>query len=252
MSVAPTSAIILAAGFATRMRPLTDRCPKAMLPLGGGPLIGGILDALAYVGITQIVVNTHYLAPLLRSYLKTYYPHVQESYEPEILETGGGVKNALPQLLPLAGDTTNSNAIWVLNADELWSQGLVPVLRHMATLWQPQKMDALLGVVQRERAIGFLGKGDYDFKPSPPYLHWRGQRAHAAFVYGGINIIKRSAYDLMDKPVFSNKQLWDLLEAQQRLAGAVIQDDWYDIGSPEGYVRAQNISENLANAKEAY
>ena len=229
------SAIILAAGLATRMRPLTDQCPKAMLPLGGKPLIGSILEALAQVGISRIVVNTHYLAPLLRSYLKTHYPHVQESYEPEVLETGGGVKNALPQF------PSSNNAVWVLNADALWSQGLVPVLRHMATLWQAQEMDALLGLVPRERAIGFLGKGDYDFTTSPPFLQWRGQRPQAAFVYGGINIIKRSAYDLIDQSAFSNKQLWDLLEAQQRLAGAVIQDDWYDIGSPEGYARAQNL-----------
>jgi GTP:adenosylcobinamide-phosphate guanylyltransferase len=145
----PKTAMIFAAGFGTRMAPLTDRTPKPLIEVDGKPLIDHALSLLD--GFQNIVVNTHYLADQIETHLagKTHVTCLQEV--PEILETGGGLKNALPLLGPDPVVVTNSDAVFA---------GPNPVSELLAR-WKPDHMDALLSLVPIEQTIAHEGAGDF-------------------------------------------------------------------------------------------
>lgn len=225
------SAMVLAAGLGKRMLPLTATQPKALIPVGNHPLIYYTLHALQQYGIDNIILNTHYLSDQLETYVRQAFPDVRFSHEEVLLETGGGVKKALSLL--------QDEVFFVLNSDCLWRQGLGPVLAQLEANWDPTTMDALLALVAREKAQGFAGRGDYDFT-TPPYLAWRGEKLAASWVQASANLIKAKAYDAYSLVPFSNKQVWDDLEKCHKLAGTVIEDDWFDIGNVTGLERAKD------------
>ena len=111
----PKTAMVLAAGLGTRMRPLTDDRPKALVEVGGKALIDHLLDRLAEAGVTAAVVNVHWFADRLESHLAARTrPSIRISDErAELLETGGGLKKARP----LLGDAP----VFVANIDSVWT-----------------------------------------------------------------------------------------------------------------------------------
>jgi MurNAc alpha-1-phosphate uridylyltransferase len=218
------SAMVMAAGLGTRLLPLTQNKPKPMVDFKGKKLIDYALESLVPMPFEVIVVNTHYQRPSIQDHLTHYYPTVIESFEPERLETGGGVKNALPHF---KGDT-----LLIVNPDIIWSKGLNHALESVLAAWEPDKMDCLLGMVQRENFHLTASKGDYDFTTTP-YISWIRSRASAAFMQAGVYITKLSPYHHITERFFSNKLLWDLFEQNNRLAGVVIDDHIFDIANLE-------------------
>ncbi len=203
----PSSAMILAAGLGTRMRPLTDTCPKPMLPLLGRPMIDLALDHAAAAGVTRAVVNLHYLGGMIRDHLAgRVEPEILFSEEqPEILDTGGGIAQALPLL--------GAEPFYVINSDAVWV-GPNP-LEALAAAWNPERMDALLLLAPRERARGYTRVGDFFLSGEGDVPVWRGEAEAAPMVYTGAQIIAPGVFGNAPRGPFP---LWDALTAWDRVA----------------------------------
>ncbi len=218
-----TTAMVLAAGLGTRMKPLTETRPKPLIPLAGKTLIDRVLDHLNASGVAEIVVNTHYKAEMLEMHLAKR-DGVVFSPEPDLLETGGGVKNALPQL--------GNSAFFVVNSDAVWLDGPTPALQRMMRAWDEEKMDALL-LLQRTVAVrGPAGRGDF-FLDSDGYVARRQERAIAPYLFAGIQILHPRLFNGAPDGAFSLNLLYDQAEEAGRLRGIVHDGEWYHVGTPE-------------------
>ncbi|MCH8169253.1 MAG: nucleotidyltransferase family protein [Proteobacteria bacterium] len=224
----PDTAMILAAGLGTRMRPLTETCPKPLLPLGGRPMIDLALDHAAAAGVRRAVVNLHYLGGMIRDHLAgREAPEILFSEEqPEILGTGGGIAQALPLLGAAPFYTVNSDAVWV---------GPNP-LETLAAAWEPARMDALLLLVPRERARSYTRAGDFFLPGEGDVPVWRGESEAAPMVYSGASIIAPWVFDDAPRGPFP---LWEALTAWDRVAAVSYPGDWVDVGTPAGLAEAQ-------------
>ena len=232
----PTTAMVLAAGLGTRMRPLTDDRPKALVEVDGRALIDHVLDRLAAAGVTTAVVNVHWFADRLEAHLAgREQPRVVISNEREaLLETGGGLRKARP----LLGD----DPVFVANIDSVWiDRG--EAIADLARLWDPTRMDACLLLARREGSIGFEGDGDV-FLADDGRLTFRGDAASAPFAYMGLHITRPDYADSGPDGPFSLSPLWRASAAAGRLYGCVLDGDWMHVGDP----RARDEAEaRLAN-----
>ena len=224
----PDTAMILAAGLGTRMRPLTDHCPKPLLPINSRPMIDLALDHAAAAGVRRAVVNLHYLGGMIRDHLAGRdVPEILFSEEqPEILGTGGGIVRALPLLGPAPFYTINSDAVWA---------GPNPLL-VLAAAWDPTRMDALLLLVPRERARSYTRAGDFFLAGEGDTPVWRGQVEAAPMVYTGAQIIAPGVFANAPRGAFP---LWDALTAWDRVAAVTYPGGWVDVGTPAGLREAE-------------
>jgi MurNAc alpha-1-phosphate uridylyltransferase len=225
VKTAPKSAMVLAAGLGTRLRPLSDTRPKPLIEVAGQPLIGHALDRLALAGVERAVVNLHYKPEMIEAALAgRTRPRIEFSREPELLETGGGLKQALP----LLGET-----FFTLNGDVFWLDVVTPALTRLVRYFDGKRMDALLLMQRTVWAIGYDGIGDYFLDPLG-LPRRRGEREVAPYIFAGIQILHRRLFDGVADRVFSLKKLYDRAEDVGRL-GAIIHDgEWFHIGTPEG------------------
>jgi N-acetyl-alpha-D-muramate 1-phosphate uridylyltransferase len=226
----PDAAMIFAAGFGTRMGDLTKTMPKPMVPVLGRPMIDHALGILADAEVHNVFVNTHHFADMLETHL-TAFPSVTAIREqPDVLETGGGLKHALPVI--------GSAPVFTLNCDALWL-GDNPV-SYLANLWKPDQMDGLLLLMERTGALGYKGPGDF-YLTDENRLERKGDRTDAPYLYCGVQIIKTGLLQTIPQEKFSINLLWQKLIAQDRLFGAVYNGSWVDVGHPEGIEIAQNV-----------
>lgn len=216
------SAMIFAAGFGTRMGDLTRNLPKPMLPLAGRPMIDHAVTMVRDAGIENIAANTHYLADRIDPHLHALGVTVLTE-TPEILDTGGGLKAALPHL----GD----GPVVTLNPDAAW-KGANPV-RTLLDAWQP-KMQALLLLVPVGMAGSRRSKGDFSLE------HGLVRRT-GPFIYTGAQIIRTDHLSEIADPVFSLNRYWDLLADTGPIHGIVYPGQWRDIGYPEGLADAERM-----------
>ncbi|MBW8733679.1 MAG: nucleotidyltransferase family protein [Asticcacaulis sp.] len=226
MTAAPTTAFVLAAGLGTRMRPLTDDRPKALVEVGGRTLIDHMLDRLAEGGARRFVVNVHYFADKLEAHLKrrTDLDIVISDERDALLETGGGLKKARS----LLGDAP----IWVANTDSVWTEpDSGRAVRDLAAAWNPDAMDACLLLARMERTTGFDGAGDF-FVDSDHHLAFRNDALSAPFNYMGVHITRPSIVDGVADAAFSLSKIWRQLAPQGRLSGVVMDGDWMHVGDP--------------------
>ena len=228
----PDTAMILAAGLGTRMRPLTDNCPKPLLPLRGRPMIDLALDHAAAAGVRRAVVNLHYLGGMIRDHLaEREVPEILFSDEqPEILDTGGGIARALPLLGAAPFYTINSDAVWV---------GSNP-LKALAAAWNPERMDALLLLVPRGRARGYTRMGDFFLSGEGATPIWRGDAEVAPMVYTGAQIIAPGVFGNASQEARARPfPLWQALTAWDRVAAVTYDGGWVDVGTPAGLAEAE-------------
>ncbi len=229
---APRTAMVLAAGLGTRMRPLTDDRPKALVEVGGRVLIDHVLDRLADAGVGRAVVNVHWFADRLEAHLaaRGRGPEITISDErAELLETGGGLKKARP----LLGDAP----VFVVNIDSVWiDRG--DALTSLSRVWDVERMDALLLLARREGSIGFEGDGDF-FLAEDGRLTFRGEAASAPFAYMGVHITRPDYADGGPDGPFSLSPLWRRSAAEGRLYGHVLDGDWMHVGDPEARDQAE-------------
>ena len=223
----PTTAMVLAAGLGTRMRPLTDDRPKALVEVGGKALIDHVLDRLAAQGVERAVVNVHYFADRLEAHLaaRSGPPAIVISDERgELLETGGGFHKARG----LLGD----DPVFVANIDSVWIEAGAPALQRLARAWDPAAMDALLLLAPMEHAIGFDTPGDF-FLQADGRLAFRGEAPAAPYAFMGVHIAKPQLTDGEPGGPFSLSRIWRGLAAQGRLHGLVFDGLWMHVGDPE-------------------
>ncbi len=226
MSAPFSTAMVLAAGLGTRMKPLTNDRPKALVEVAGKPLIDHMLDRLAEAGVTTAVVNVHAFADRLEGHLKarTAAPTLLISDErSEVLETGGGLRMARPLL--------GEDPIFVANIDSVWRETGASIAQALKAAWDPERMDVLLALAPLDRTIGFDGLGDF-FIAEDGALTFRGEAPSAPFGYMGLHITKPQIVDGGPDGAFSLALLWRALAAKKRLFGVVLDGDWMHVGDP--------------------
>lgn len=267
------TAMILAAGLGTRMRPITLTIPKPMVAVAGKPMIDHILDQLVHAGVNRAVVNVHYLADVLEGHLKNYKipasrsdaheqsnsivsigrsegvpaaqraakiieggesPHkicIQISDErAEILDSGGGIKNAL-QLI-------DRDVFYLCNADTIWVDGASVALKRLQQTFRPETMDALLLLAPTSHAIGYDGAGDF-MLAADGRLTRRKAPHISPFVYTGVAILKRGIFDGIDERKFSLNRIFDTLIENDRLHGIRLEGLWMHVGTPDSIAEAE-------------
>jgi N-acetyl-alpha-D-muramate 1-phosphate uridylyltransferase len=216
--------MIFAAGFGTRMGALTADRPKPMIEIAGRRMIDRAIDLGEAAGCRPIVANTHYRADLLAPVLADR--GVAVSHEtPDILDTGGGLRRALPLL--------GSGRIATLNPDVAWS-GPNPLTILLDSRW-PEGAGALLLVVPEVRAHGRTAPGDFSLAADGRLS--RG----GAFVYTGVQLIEGTAVQGEPGRAFSLNAVWNALAAEGRLFGAVYSGHWCDAGHPDGLALAETL-----------
>lgn len=219
----PDALMLFAAGFGTRMGALTAERPKPLVPVAGRALIDHALDLTAAVGISKTVVNLHYRGQMIRDHLTGR--QILFAEEPEILETGGGLKAALPLLGPDPVLTLNSDAIW---------QGPNPIEALLAA-WDPTRMDALMMLIPPKQALGYVGQGDFHMAEGGQLT--RGPGA----IYGGVQILKTEGLYEINQNAFSLNLLWDQMLSKGRLFGLTYPGAWCDVGNPDGLKLAEDL-----------
>jgi len=223
--LASDTAMILAAGMGKRMRPLTASQPKPLVRVAGKPLIDHALDRLEDAGVAKAVVNVHYLADALEAHIVgRAFPAVTISDErAELLETGGGMLKALPQL---------PDPFFSLNSDNIWLDGPRNAFHDLSNRWDPEQMDALLLVVPHVRAENFSGMGDFHMDPLGR-LRRRVSGRIAPFIYTGIQLVSHRLMRDAPKGRFSTNTLWNRAIEEGRLFGASFTGQWFEVGTPE-------------------
>ena len=222
--LASDTAMVMAAGMGKRMRPLTATMPKPLVRVAGKPLIDHALDRLAESGITKAVVNVHYLADALEAHvLERDVPKVTISDErDELLETGGGLIKA-QQALP--------ETFFCLNADNIWLDGPKSAFNDLSARWDPDKMDALLLLVNHARAENFKGKGDF-YMDGEGRLKRRQSGRIAPFIYTGIQLLSKRLLRDAPEGKFSTNILWNRAMEEGRLFGISFTGLWFEVGTP--------------------
>lgn len=230
MSAPPKRGMVLAAGLGTRLRPLTESLPKPLVEIAGRPLLDHAIDRLQLAGVEEVVVNLHYKGEMLAAHLEQRKrPRIRLSREERLLDTGGGVKHALPLL---------GEAFYVVNSDVFWLDGRTHALLRLARAFDPRRMDAILLLQKTVSAVGYEGNGDYFLDPLGRPRR-RREREIAPYLFAGIQLLHRRLFDGVEDRVFSLVRLFDRAEAEGRLAALVHDGEWFHIGTPEGLKATQ-------------
>ena len=222
----PKTAMVMAAGLGTRMRPLTDTLPKALVPVAGKPLIDHVLDRLNEAGIERAVVNVHHRAEQMEAHLATRRaPKVLISDErAALLDSGGGIKHA--------ADKLGRDPIMLANIDSLWLERGTPALETLKAAWDPQQLDLLLLLVPRGQGIGFEGPQGFFRDAAGRLTHSVAPDVETPFVNIGFGIMKPQILDGEPTGAFKIQPVWHRLQAQGRIFGAVMDAFWMHVGDP--------------------
>ena len=238
-----TRAMLLAAGLGTRMRPLTERIPKALVALAGRPLLDYALARFEDAGCTRVVVNTHHFADQVARYLaqRGARCELRVSHEPVLLESGGG----LVQALPLLGHAP----FLVANADTVWIDDGTPAIARLREAFDPERMDALLLLEPRTRAADYAGPGDFGLNDEGEIV----QGGERPYVFRGLQVLHpRSLAGRVATP-FSLREVW---AAARRPDGSIARHHglvhahgrWLHVGTPAELSAAEHALAQLRTA----
>ena len=224
------SAMILAAGLGTRMRPLTENEAKPLLRLAGRSLLDHARDRLLSAGIARHVVNAHWQADRIAAALAARPEPATLLVEDTLLETGGGAKAALPHL--------GQGPFFVVNGDAFWLDGPRPTLHRLAEAFDDARMDALLLMVRVAQIGGDAGRGDFLLDPMgaarrPP------ERLMAPYLFGGVQILSPRLFDGAPDGPFSLNRLYDRAIEAGRLFGLVHDGAWFHLSTPKDLAEAE-------------
>lgn len=223
----------LAAGLGTRMRPLTNDRPKALVEVGGKALLDYALDRMAAAGVERSVVNIHHFADSMEAHLKarTGKPDILISKESDApLETGGGVVKALPVL--------GADPVFITNIDAVWIDEGEREMDRMRAVWDSERMDVLLLLAPLERTLGFDGAGDF-YLDADGRVEWRGDRERAPYAYAGTQIHNPAIMQGRPLEPFSMTKVWRELVPQGRVHGLVMKSFWMHVGDPQARAAAE-------------
>ncbi len=230
-----THAMILAAGFGTRMRPLTLTTPKPLIKVAGKALIDYGVDKLRDANIPNAVVNGHYLAEQIEAWSKSVVnPVVVFSNEQDaILDTGGGIARALPML--------GEKPFIVLNADCFWLDGEVPALQRLRAAWNDNEMDCLLLLCDPARTTGYDADGDFICDAQGRIVRRKYKTDSEALAYIGAYIVHPRLFNGAPDGAFSMNKLWDEAIGNGRLFGIAHDGHWLHVGTVEAIAEAEDV-----------
>jgi len=233
MSIKPSKAMVLAAGLGLRMRPLTDHMPKPLIPVADRPLLDHVLAKLAAAGVTEAVVNVHYLPDQIIDHVasRTSPRGLISDERVQVLGTGGGVVKALP----LVG----AEPFFLVNSDTMWIDGVRSNLTRLAETFDPERMDILLLMAPTASSIGYGGRGDYAMLPDGA-LRKRREHQVVPFVYAGAAILSPSIFADAPKGEFSLTRMFDAANEQERLFGLRLDGVWMHVGTPDAITAAED------------
>jgi len=226
-------AMVLAAGLGKRMRAANPGLPKPLIPCAGKPLIDHALDGLANSGVRSVVVNSHYLADLLTAHVTEYAarrPELSIRMSPEkvLMDTGGGVAQALPHL--------GGAAFFVQNSDTVLQDG-DQALARLSAAWDDIRMDALLLLCPMRRAVGHAGGGDFRFG-----VDGRPERAHGAadaHIFCGVQVLHSRLFADAPTGSYSLNHHYDEAAESGRLFAIEHDSWWYHVGTPEALAEVE-------------
>ncbi|MDB5370159.1 MAG: Nucleotidyl transferase [Roseomonas sp.] len=222
--------MVLAAGLGTRMRPLTEARPKPLLPLAGRTLLDHALDRIGEAGIGNVVVNAHWFPDLVEGICAARARPPTVLREEPLLETGGGVRNALP----LLGDAP----FLVVNGDAFWLDGPVSTIRRLAERFDPETMDGLLLMVRSAQVDSEVGHGDFLLDPLGR-VRWPKEKEVSPYVYGGLQVIHPRLMEGSPEGPFSMHRQWTRAIEAGRLFGLVHDGAWFHLSRPIDLRRAE-------------
>jgi MurNAc alpha-1-phosphate uridylyltransferase len=225
--------MVLAAGLGTRMRPLTNDRPKALVEVGGAPLIDHMLDRLAGAGVERAVVNLHAFADRLEAHLRQRRSAPAIAFSDErvqALETGGGLKHALP----LLGD----GPVWVTNIDTIWRERRASAMAAVAGVWDPARMDVCLMLAPTDASLGFHDSGDA-FIEAGGRVRFKRPEERAPYVYVGVHITDPTIVAGGPVEPFSLLPTWRALAERGRVFGVAPPGEWMHVGDPAALEAAE-------------
>jgi MurNAc alpha-1-phosphate uridylyltransferase len=228
------AAMVLCAGLGTRMAtPANNALPKPLIQLQGEALIDHALDRIAAAGIGRAVVNVHHKADLIEQHLsgrKT--PRIEISDErAALLDTGGGVKKALPRLGP--------GAFLIHNADSAWIEGVGSNLVRLADAWNDQRMDCLLMLALASTSHGYQGRGDFALESEGRIRRKRVEQEIVPFAFTGVSIAHPRLFDGSPEGAFSLNRVWSRAIAAGRAYGMRMDGVWMHVGTPTALAEAE-------------
>jgi len=236
--------LVLCAGLGSRMRPLTITTPKPLISVAGKPLMAHAIDQLENNGVKDIVVNVHYLADQVETWVseqKNSTIKISDERN-ELLETGGGVVKASPLL--------GSAPFFVLNSDAFWIDRIgTSTLEQMRSMYNAKDCDFLLLLVARENAVGFDGRGDF-FCSRDAKLTRRGISDYAPYVFAGCYIIHPRVLINYPEGAFSMNLLWDRALEAGRVWGLVHDGLWLHVGTPQAIGDAEQAIREFQSNQE--
>ena len=230
------TAMVLAAGYGTRLKPLTDRMPKPLVPVADKPMIEYALDKLRAYGIKEVIINVSHLKDQLTAYLSAFNDlTIKISEETEPLETGGGLKKALPLL--------GHQPFFTINSDIIWLDERERALERLAWHWDDAKMDVLLLTQPKARAIGHDKGEDHLFIKPGNTIDWNEQEA--PYIIAGIGIMHPRILLNAPNGEFTVKILWRQALKQNRLACLPHHGQWFQTGTIEDIKTAEKNLKRL-------
>jgi MurNAc alpha-1-phosphate uridylyltransferase len=230
-----TTAMVLAAGRGTRMAPLNGgTLPKPLVQLGGKALIDHVLDRHVDAGIERAVVNVHHKADLIEAHLKRRrLPRIEISDERDrLLDTGGGVKRALPRLGP--------KPFLIHNSDSVWIEGIGSNLVRLIEAWDDGRMDCLLLLALTSHSLGYSGRGDFTFE-ADGRIRRREEQEIVPFAFAGVQVGHPRFLDGSPDGAFSLNLAWDRAIAQRRAFGLRMEGTWMHVGTPDALAQAERV-----------
>jgi MurNAc alpha-1-phosphate uridylyltransferase len=227
-----TTAMVLAAGLGTRMAPANGVLPKPLLPLGGKALIDHVLDRHVEAGIGRAVVNVHHKADLIEAHLKgRHAPRIEISDERNrLLDTGGGVKRALPRLGP--------GPFLIHNSDSVWIEGVGSNLGRLFEAWDDECMDCLMLLALASQSLGYQGRGDFAFE-ADGRIRRRVEQEIVPFAFTGVSLADPRLFDGGPEGSFSLNAVWDRAMAAGRAFGLRMEGTWMHVGTPDALAQAE-------------
>jgi len=234
------TAMVLSAGLGTRMAAVNGKLPKPLIPLNGKALIDRVLDRIGEAGVRRAVVNVHHHADLIERHLKDRRtPRVEFSDERALLlDTGGGVKKALPRLGP--------RPFLIHNADSVWIESVGSNLARLFDSWDGTRMDCLLMLAPASISQGYQGRGDFALE-ADGRIRRRGEQEVVPFVFAGVSIAHPRLFGGSPEGAFSLNLLWSRSIAAGRAWGMRMEGVWMHVGTPEALAQAEQCLNDAAN-----
>jgi MurNAc alpha-1-phosphate uridylyltransferase len=223
--------MVLAAGLGSRMNHRT--LPKPLVTLHGKALIDQVLDRLAEAGIARAIVNLHHKADLIEQHLSgRKVPAITVSDEREaLLDTGGGVKKALPLL--------GSGPFLIHNADSVWIEGVGSNLGRLMQTWDDARMDCLMLLSLSASGVGYQGRGDFALDSDGRIRRRKVEQEIVPFAFTGVSIAHPRLFETSPEGAFSLNLVWNRAIAAGRAFGMRMEGIWMHVGTPEALAQAE-------------